>query len=306
MTMPNFLIIGAQKAGTTSLYHYLAQHPQIYVSPIKEPNFFASEGEKPDPSRPSINDIDDYENLFDGVSDERAIGEASPWYLYSPKARERIKHYIPQAKLIAILRDPAERAYSQFLHFVRDGREPTTDFVRALREEEVRVRENLAAGHDTGRAASGAYVGRGLYHAQLEGYLELFDRSQIKVLLSEELNDDPVGTLQDVFRFLEVDDTFVPSVSTKHQVAGLPKNRLLHAFLTRPNLARRVFRMVKLYLPPALRLRIANNLVQLKNQNFVEPPDLPAEARKQLVEVYREDILKLQVLIDRDLSSWLR
>jgi len=306
MTMPNFLIIGAQKAGTTSLYHYLGQHPQVYVSPIKEPNFFASEGEMPDPRRPSINDIEAYENLFDGVSDEKAIGEASPWYLYSPKAPERIKHYIPDAKLIAILRDPAERAYSQFLHFVRDRREPTTDFLRALREEEARVRDNLAAGRDNERAASGAYFARGLYFAQLERYLEFFDRSQIKVVLSEDLDEDPVATLREVFQFLEVDDAFVPSVATRHQVAGLPKNRLLHAFLTKPNLLRRVFRMIKLYLPPALRLRIANNLVQLKNQNFVEPPGLPPEARRHLVEAYREDVLKLQELIHRDLSSWLR
>lgn len=304
MTMPNFLIIGAQKAGTTSLYHYLGQHPQIYVSPIKEPNFFASEGEKPDPRKPSVNDIDTYRGLFRGVSGEKAIGEASPWYLYSPKAPERIKHYVPDTKLIAILRDPTERAYSQFLHFVRDGREPTTDFARALQEEEVRVRDNQAA--SANRGGLGAYLSRGFYHAQLKRYFDLFDRSQIRVYLSEDLNSDPIGVVQDVFRFLEVDKTFVPVISTKYNASGVPKNKLLHAFLTKPHLVKRSLRRLKLYLPSELRLRIADGLAYLRNRNFVEPPQLSPEMRQQLVEVYREDILKLQDLIQRDLSKWLK
>ena len=129
MTMPNFLIIGAMRAGTTSLYHYLKQHPQVYMSPVKEPRFFALEGEKPDPGRPtderlmnhSITDIEAYRALFQAVSKETAIGEASPLYLYSPKAPERIRHYIPDAKLIAVLRDPVERAYSHFLDIFMTG-----------------------------------------------------------------------------------------------------------------------------------------------------------------------------------------
>jgi hypothetical protein len=306
MTMPNFLIIGAQKAGTTSLYHCLGQHPQIYMSPIKEPNFFAAEGEKPDPRKPSVNDIEAYRELFRGVSYETAIGEASPWYLYSPKAPERIKHYIPDAKLIAILRDPPERAYSQFLHFVRDGREPTTDFAQALREEEIRVHNNLAAGNATDRDALGAYINRGFYHAQLERYFELFDRSQIRVFLSDDLSSDPISVLQDVFRFLEVDKTFVPDISIKHNASGMPKNKLLHAFLTKPHPIKRFVRRLKLHLPSGLRLRIANGLAYLKSRNSVEAPQLPLEMRQQLIEVYREDILKLEVLIQRDLSKWLR
>ena len=306
MTMPNFLIIGAQKAGTTSLYQYLDQHPQIYMSPIKEPNFFATEGDIPDPRRPSVNDIEAYRELFRGVSHEKAVGEASPWYLYSQRAPGRIKHHVPDARLIAILRDPVERAYSQFLHFVRDGREPITDFSQALDREEMRVRENLAAGYVTGsRGASGAYIGRGYYYAQLRRYFELFDEDQIKVFLSEDLRDDPTGTLQETFRFLGVDDGFVPVAEKNYNVSGIPKSRLLHTFLTKPHALKRFLRHLKVYLPPELRVHIADNLAYVRNRNFVEPPQLPLDARRRLVEVYREDILQLQELIGRDLSGWL-
>lgn len=305
MTMPNFLIIGAQKAGTTSLYHYLDQHPQIYMSPIKEPNFFSTEGDKPDPRRPSVNDIEAYRELFRGVSNEKAIGEASPWYLYSLRAPGRIKYHVPDARLIAILRDPVERAYSQFLHFVRDGREPITDFVQALDSEEMRVRKNLEAGYVTDRGASGAYIGRGFYYAQLRRYFELFDEDQIKVFLSEDLRNDPTGTLQDAFRFLGVDDDFVPAARKNYNVSGIPKNRLLHTFLTKPHALKRFLRRLKVYLPSELRVRIADNLAYVRNRNFVEVPQLPLDARGRLVEVYREDILQLQELIQRDLSGWL-
>jgi hypothetical protein len=122
MTMPNFLIIGAAKSGTTSLHHYLKQHPQVYMSQIKEPSFFAFEGTKPAIPGPwkrwaahnFITDIQAYRSLFQGVSDEVAIGEASTIYLVHPTAPQRIRHYVPDAKLIAILRDPAERAYSNY------------------------------------------------------------------------------------------------------------------------------------------------------------------------------------------------
>ena len=139
MTMPTFLIIGAGKSGTTSLYYYLKQHPQVYMSPVKEAHFFdQDEGEKPDfrgPGRsspPPITSIEDYRALFRGVTDETAVGEATPSYIYIPGAPGRIRRRIPDAKLIAGLRNPTDRAYSAFLHTVRSGRERLTDLARAL------------------------------------------------------------------------------------------------------------------------------------------------------------------------------
>ena len=116
MTMPNFLIIGSQKAGTTALYHYLKQHPQIFLSKIKEPCFFAFEGEELDlrsptgapvyMNRTAVTTVESYRRLFDTVTDEKAVGEASPIYIICPKAAKRIYHYIPHVRLIAVLRNP--------------------------------------------------------------------------------------------------------------------------------------------------------------------------------------------------------
>jgi hypothetical protein len=299
MTMPNFLIIGAMKSGTTALYHYLRQHPQIYMSPKKEPRFFALEGKKPDFRGPkdqervnlgSITNVETYRALFQEVLGETAVGEATPLYLYSPEAPKRIQHYIPDAKLIAILRNPIDRAYSSFMHCTRLGREPLRDFTRALQEEDRRIRENWSPIWHYKRA--------GFYYVQLKRYLDTFDKDRIKVYLYEDLQNDPIYTARDAFRFLDVDDTYVPDTSFKYNVTGIVKNRLLHEYVHEPNWIKSALRPL---LPAKLRKRIRYNL---KNRNLVKPPLTP-EMRRQLVGVYREDILKLQELIDRDLSGWL-
>lgn len=178
MVLPNFLIIGAAKAGTTSLYSYLKQHPDIFMSSWKEPKFFSLEGEKLDFQGPSqiintdsINNLESYLELFEGVKDETAIGEASPIYLYSPKAPANIKKYIPDAKLIVVLRHPAERAFSSFAHLIRAGYE-TLSFEEALEEEPQRIKEKWAP--------LWYYKEKGFYAQQLERYFELFDREDRK------------------------------------------------------------------------------------------------------------------------------
>jgi len=297
--MPNFLIIGAIKTGTTSLYYYLKQHPQIYMSPVKEPGFFAFEGEKLDFLVDTINkdfvaqlktDIESYCELFKGVSREIAIGEASAMYLYNPKAPERIKYYIPNVKLIAILRNPVERAYSHFLQRVMKGLEPLKDFTQAIQEEETRIGNN--------ERQSPHYIQMGFYYIQLRRYFDRFNQNQIKVYLYEDLKDNPIGVLQDIFHFLGVDETFIPDTSLRHNVTGIPKSRLLHRFLTRPNFIKAPFKPL---FPEKLRKRIVMNL---KNRNLVRPP-LPPEVHNWLIRLYRDDILRLQDLIQRDLSKWL-
>jgi hypothetical protein len=299
MTMPNFLIIGAGKSGTTSLYHYLRQHPEIYMSPVKEPKFFAVEGKKLDfrgpnddehMNRKSITDVDAYRALFGGVTDEKAIGEASPLYLYSPEAPGRIKHYLPEVKLIAILRNPVDRAFSSYLHCIRDRGEPLDDFAQALQEEERRI--------ENGWGPIWHYKNVGFYSAQLERYFDTFRRDQIKIFLYDDLKGDPTGVLRSIFSFLEVGDTRLPDLSVKHNISGVPRSRLVHELLNKPNPIKSAFRPL---LPAKLRKRLNFNLT---GRNLVRP-QLSPEVRKQLIDVYSEDILKVQGLIDRDLSRWL-
>ncbi len=306
MTMPNFLIIGAGKSGTTSLYEYLALHPEVYMSPVKEPNFFALEGQSLDFGAPenmtrninswSVTNLEAYRDLFGGVSGEKAIGEASPLYLYFPDAPGRIRRYIPDARLIAILRNPADRAYSAFTHLVHHDVEPFTDFDRALQEEEARIEANWEWTWHYKRA--------GFYYEQLSRHYETFDRDQIRVYLYEDLRDDPIGLLRDLFRFIGVDEAFAGTLTadalTKHEASSFPRSRALHHFLKYPNPFKSA---LKPLLPKGLR-RTAR--YRLRSWNLAKPPALSPKIRRNLTALYREDIEKLQDLIGRDLSGWLR
>jgi len=301
MTMPNFLIIGTAKAGTTSLYHYLKQHPEIYMSPKKEPRFFAFEGRQPDFKGPgdqihinttTITGIDDYKSLFSNAKREKAIGEASVIYLYySEAASVCIKHYIPDAKLIAILRDPVDRAFSAFTHLVRDGHERLTDFERAIEEEDRRVRDNWTP--------MWHYTRRGLYYDQLRRYFQLFDRERIGVWIYEDFKSDPFALLGEIFRFLEVDDSFTPDTSLRYNPSGIPKNRPLQTTLAR--LSR-----LKPYLNPRLSDAATRIATKVRRWNMDAPPQLSLQSRARLIEIFRPDIEKLQELIGRDFSAWLR
>lgn len=297
MPMPDFLIIGAQKAGTSSLYYYLKQHPQIYMSPIKELHFFTYEGESShgsssiaqhNESFAVVNNIEDYQKIFQAAPESSVVGEASPSYIYAPKAAERIKHHIPNAKLIAILRHPAERAYSNFLHAIRHNHEPIQDFKQALHEEETRIRNNSAfLWH---------YKSKGFYYKQLTRYFALFDRSQIKVCLYEDLKTNPAGVIKDLFEFLEVDASFEPDVSRKYNVSVVPKNQLLSTVITS-------LKPIK----PALKTLVPDRVRHyVRSQVFDTPPPISPEMRKHLVKEYREDILQMQELLGRDLSVWLK
>ena len=298
MTMPNFLVIGAAKSGTTSLYAYLNQHPQIYMSPVKETNFFAIEGKTLNYNYTDSKVIDNYlaqcktdlksyQDLFQEVMDEKAIGEVSPMYLYDPKAPERIQNYIPDVKLIAIIRNPVERAYSSFLHTIRYKLEPFTNFTQAIQAEESRMRSNWWWGF--------FYVHPGFYYEQLQRYLERFKPSQLKIYLYEDLSDHPFDLLQDLFKFLDVNETFTPDISSRYNATGIPKNELLYNLIES-----RIAQASLKRLPQQLRQKVTN----LNSQNLKKPP-LNSALRKQLIKTYREDILKLQDLLQRDLSHWL-
>ncbi|MDJ0635215.1 MAG: sulfotransferase [Xenococcaceae cyanobacterium MO_188.B29] len=298
MTMPNFLIIGAAKSGTTALHEYLQQHPQVYMTPNKETNFFAFEGEVIDFNGPgdngvknfSITDLETYQAEFEQVTNELALGEACPSYLYLPKAAPKIKKYVPNTRLIVILRNPVERAYANFLHLVRDNREPHSDFISALKDETTRIENNWEWFWH--------YIQVGYYGSQLQRYYEMFSPSQIKVYLYEDFKTKPVALIQDICRFLEIDNTFVPDMSYRPNRSGVPRNRTIHSFVMKPNLLKDLFKPL---LPNIFRQNIKN---QVKYNNLEKPP-ISQSARQYLIKLYREDIIQCQNLINRDLSPWL-
>ena len=168
MALPDFLVIGAPKAGSTALHAALAQHPALHMSAVKEPKFFLSDG--PPPARGGPGDAQtyrehvwrrpDYEALFDGAPPGALRGESTPLYLHDPAAHRRIRAMIPEARLIAVLRDPVERAHSNWTHLWSAGLEPIGDFVRACEEEPRRI--------EAGWASFWHYTGLGRYGEQLE------------------------------------------------------------------------------------------------------------------------------------------
>jgi hypothetical protein len=314
--LPNFFIVGAGKAGTTSLYHYLGQHPQIYMSRVKEPSYFASEVRTENlspaflrhierqsrrlrlrellddgkPLRPSgwlVSDWEDYLRLFQDVQDETAIGEATVSYLWSRTAAANIAARLPDAKIIMLLRDPAERAFSQHLHQMGTGLMSCT-----LREHiEVALRyphEKLSAYHP--------FLEVGLYHDQVKRYLDRFPRKNIRIYWYEEDWREPVRLLMDMFEFLGVDPAFRPDTSRKSWERRKPRFPVLNDFITRFDITYGV----RDIMPSSLRERVLQLL-------FRRGPELKMEARDRqfLIDYYREDIMKLAALLNRDLSAWL-
>jgi hypothetical protein len=217
---PTFVVIGANKAGTTSMHHYLGQHPDVYMSPVKEPHFFSLDpARKHDPvdrtQKPWADtltyDVDAYLQLFDAVTDEHAIGESSSNYLCSPVAPARIKDKIPEARLVAILRDPVDRAVSMWSAWTADGREHLSfaDAVAAERRGE-RTRGGL------GRH----YVEWGRYGRQLGRYFEHFDLHRLHLVRYDDFDACPEPVLRDIFTFVGVDPGFEVDTSTRHNVTA--------------------------------------------------------------------------------------
>lgn len=296
MKLPNFLIIGAAKAGTSSLYYYLKQHPEIYMSPVKETNFLALEGEKLDYIGPdlginqtSVVKLEDYQNLFKLVTNEKAIGEASPIYLDSQKAIARIKHYIPETKLIAVLRNPIERAFSSYCHLLREDLEMVS-FKEALDIEEERIKNKWSHLY--------YYKQKGFYYKYLKRYYENFDRDRLKIYLFEDLNYNTLNIVRDIFDHLEVDHTFVPNLTRKN-VSGIPQNKYIYNLFAKKN-------NLKTILKPLFPKAIRRNLYDLVTRKTLKPkPVMDLETKQYLLDLYRQDISKLQDLLDRDLSHWL-
>jgi hypothetical protein len=292
---PTFLIIGAAKAGTTSLYWYLSQHPEVYMSPIKEPAFWAF-GESDhhftgpgDVDRVAIRTVEQYQRLFTARIAERASGEASVQYLFSTRAADRIRQRLPEMRLIAILRQPAERAFSHFLMHQRYGIEPLTDFEAALAAEPARLR---AGWHPTW-----LYRQRGYYFQQLQVYYERFRRDQIMVCLYDDLVADPLALMRRIYEFIDVDPSFVATIE-RHNVGGvLPRSRRLVAGLRSPVVRTFSNRL----LPTGLRER----LVKVARKRLFVRVSLPDDLRAELTDGYRGDITQLQQLIGRDLALWL-
>jgi hypothetical protein len=314
MTLPSFLIIGAARSGTTSLYEYCRQHPQVFMSPRKETNFLAFAGEPTAGRSPSyqrmasraVGSLDEYAALFAGRTTELAVGEASPKYMYHPaRSIANINTCVPQARLIAILRHPADRAYSHYLLALVDGHETLPDFDAAVDAEAERIRQ--------GWEDQFHYVERGFYYRQLRAYYDAFPAEQMRVYLHEDLVRDAASLLRDLYAFIGVDPDAAVDSSLRYNSAlderpapsaqGPVPMRLANS---------RLWTFLRQRAPWQLRQSIHRGLSLARVGRNPAPPrkadNLPPfrpETRARLIETYRQDVLRLQDLIGRDLAAWL-
>lgn len=275
--LPTFLIIGAAKSGTTSLYYYLKQHPKIFLPKIKEINYFAYRGQTK--GRFWARTREEYEAHFDDTENFHAVGEVTPLYFSTEGTPERIKRVIPETQIIAILRNPVDRAYSHYNMYVRAGRENRT------------AKEALLD-------VNSVYTRVGFYYKNLSKYFDLFDSKKVKILFFDELKSEPKKLMKELYNFLEVDSSIPLDVTAKHASSFMPKNMYLNRIIKSD--------FIRFKIKPIIPQKLIGLVLKLKNCYSTKPPSLPNELRSALISIYKDDILNLQEYLQKDLSRWIK
>lgn len=300
--LPDFLIIGAGKSGTTSLDFYLNQHPGIFMPEVKEPNFFAyeshslldfSDADTRKHYEDSITDIKSYVALFENADESSLIGEISNTTLYMPHALEAVKKYVPNAKLIVILRQPAERLFSRYTHLLRVNKVPTSNF-----EEDVFNKQSIWW-------MRADLVQEGFYAKHLTKFYEHFAAENIKVLLFEDLMQDAQGTMKKITDFLAV-APFNFETGTQFNKSGKIRNQSMNTLVGHDSI---IIKSLKSTVPSIYR-KIKENktfkkFVENLRSNNIEKVKLGTELKNKITrEIYHDDINSLEKLINKNLEHW--
>ena len=292
--LPNFLIAGVAKAGTTSLYYYLNQHPEVNI-PRKESFYFAKKfykdapGDNPpffrDKSRIIFSE-DDY-NKFYSECAKKAIGEVSTCYAYlHESAIPLIKEKLGDIKIIFILRNPVERAFSAYKHFIRTNAE-TLSFKDALEEEKSRIKMKWDF--------MWYYADVGFYAKQVKAFKENF--SQVKIFLAEDLDSNPLLVMQELFQFIGVDDRFIPDTSFRYNESGTVT--VFSSKKTSPISI--LISVIKIIISEKKRMKLRQ---KLRTKTRTTPLSMDADVKTYLQNLYQDDIIELEKIIERDLNGW--
>jgi hypothetical protein len=297
--LPNFLIVGAAKCGTSSLHKYLEQHPDIFMSEVKEPRFITSQVNSFPLNGPLdhkveawyVKKFEDYAKLFERSDNFKAVGESSADTLYFYNGSiPVIKRYLGDPKIIIMLRNPVKRAFSAYQHLVRDRREELS-FEEGLRKEAYRIKNNWELIYH--------YTAASLYYDSVKAFMENF--SSVKIVLSEDQEKRPQETLREIFRFLDVYPDCEIDTGVKYNMSGKPKWQWMHQFLFEGNMVRKLAQpIIRKLLSPETRLRISQ---KIQEKNLVRMTIKP-ETKAQLQQFFEDDIKKLEGLLNLDLSHW--
>jgi hypothetical protein len=276
--LPNFLILGAAKSGTTFLWAEFQRHPDIFMSQTKEPTFFTD-------SFHVTGHAPAYARLFADAGDARWIGEASHIYMTSPESADAVRSFLNPERFVVILRDPIERAHSLYNHMSRQGREWATSFEAGLAREERRLNDPRHRQSAHNAFMNFAYVESGRYGAQLQRYFDLFGRDRFEVVFFEELLENPVAVMTSLYDFLDVEP--ILDVGKPQNVGGhtARNNRLSLALYHASR-----------HTPPATSERINRLIGRL---TVPAPQAVAPETRRQLAEQFNEDVDLLEALIGR-------
>jgi len=293
LNKPNFLIVGAAKCGTTSLFEYIRQHPDIYMPACKEVSYFSGRNEENDMS------LEEYLTFFSPAMQQKRIGEASGAYLYPKDTPKKIAHTLgTDIKIIMILRNPIEMAHALWGQNKRDGHE-NLSFFEAVEQENRRLHDNAFKQEIRIWLYQYAYIDRALYAPQVTRYIDTFGRENVKVYIFEKFFKDIEKSLTDLYNFLEVDPEFKIPHYKKYNVAGKVRSKILRRFYSKEHILTDPVR--KLVSTP-LRRAIIGWLYKINSQPVTRKP-LPPDTRAQIHQRFMISIHSLESLIGTNLTT---
>lgn len=289
MRVPDVYIVGAQKSGTTTLFEWISQHPDVYSHPhAKDFPFFSSDQAYTEGSR-------QFEKLVESADVGQLALGADVNSMYTAKGPERMRNCLPNAKLIVVLRDPVQRAYSSYC-FAHQRSLDTRTFEEAIGEETNGIRYE----HDY--ALQTDYLKHGHYHAQLTRLLRYFPNEKVKVVVFENLRDHPALVLTDIFRFLNVDD-FEPDYRLKNETKGGSRSKMLAKLAHQTPRSSALSGIVRTLVPFSVRTSIRLKIGEF-NKIASEKPIFPSNLRRQMEEYYVSELLGVEALLGRTLTEW--
>ncbi len=298
---PNFFVGGPPKCASTSLNFYLKQHPEIYMSPVKQTKFFSIDFEK---------GLDFYfKTYFSGITNEKVIGEATPTYFLLPFVADRIKNYKPDVKFIFCLRNPVERAYSGWSMRMNNGTEHLP-FREAL-EENIKQRQKFSFIGEEGAkdwyedqvrntrqddTGFRTYIEGSMYAQNLKNYYAQFDPSQIKIIFLDSLKNDLYGTLRSIYSFLNVDENFIIPNTEQKNTYKKSKFGFLEPVLGKN---KKMSKILSKAMPKFMKKKIMEKM-------YVEgsKSTLSLEDRKFAYNLFKDEITALEKMLSTDLSGW--
>jgi hypothetical protein len=293
MRKPDFFIVGASKCGTTAMYEYLNQHPEIYMSPEKEPAYFGRD------LKPVRRSEEEYLRLFSGARTEKRIGEATTSYLYSKEAAAEIKNFCPAARIIIMLRNPVDMIHARHAQLYYHCVEDIEDFSQALDAERDR-KEGRRLATSEHSIQHLFYRETAKYTEQINRYLDLFPADRVKVIIFDDFKSETARTYRETCEFLDVDPTFQPRFVVVNANKKI-RSRFVQELLEIPGPTLR--KLGRPLTPRSWRHRVMNKLRQLNSARAPRKP-MDVKLRRSLQAEFAPEVMRLSELLNRDLSHW--